>query len=323
MMPKVSIIIPTYNRSHFLCTALDSALLQDYGNIEVIISDNASTDNTPEIIAKYLGDPRIKYFRNEKNIGMYPNQRRALFEYASGDWALMLDDDDYLIDKSYISDAMTLLNKNRYIVIIHANCRMLHDPSGSYKETDKQLPEIVDGRWMFLNYKYAVIGNTNYDKLTVLFDRKKALELNFFNDIINSSDRDSLLKLSLKGHIGFIDKVVSVYRIHGSNASASIDINGYFENLRAVTSPYEYAKKLKIFEEKQLDKWKKRMIRESAAIVFIGSLLRSDKGFTNKFISRLYREYPFALTIILDIFKPKIFAKIMLSKLRSISPGSN
>lgn len=315
-MPKVSIIIPTYNRAHYLCKSLESALSQDYHDIEVVISDNASSDNTSETIKKYLHDERVKYFRNEKNIGMYPNQRKALFDYATGDWAIILDDDDYLIDNSYIRNAMKLVSDNQDIVLIHANCRTLQEPNGSYRDTNKQLPEIVDGKWMFINYKYAIIGKINYDKLTVIFDRKKALELDFFNDTINSADRQCFLMLSLRGKIAFINNIAAVYRIHGNNASATGDIDSYFENLRAIIDPYEFAKVLKVFEEKKLEHWKKRMIRESAAIALIGSLLRSEKNFIKDFISRLFHEYPFALTVILDIFKPRVFIKFLLTRLK-------
>ena len=315
MKPKVSIIIPTYNRAHYLRSSIDSALAQDYTDLEIIISNNASTDNTSEVITTYLSDKRVKHFRNATNIGMYPNQRKALYEYATGDWAIMLDDDDYLLDCSYITRAMRLVENDKDIVLIHANCRTLHENSGHYNDTDKQLPAVVDGKWMFMNYKYAVIGKINYDKLTVLFNRKLALTLDFFNDHIPSGDRESFLKISLHGKIAFVDSVVAVYRLHGSNASATADINSYFDNLKAVTSPYEYARKLKVFSGKKLEKWKRRMIRESAAIVFIGGVLSGEKKMSKDFLPRLYREYPFTWTIILNIFKPRVFAKLMLKKI--------
>jgi glycosyltransferase involved in cell wall biosynthesis len=315
LKPKVSIIIPTYNRAHYLRSSIDSALAQDYSNLEIIISNNASTDNTSEVVTAYLGDTRVKHFRNATNIGMYPNQRKALYEYATGDWALMLDDDDYLLDRSYITKAMELAENDKDLVLIHANCRTLHEDSGHYKDTDKQLPAVVDGKWMFINYKYAVIGKNNYDKLTVLFNRNLAQTLDFFNDHIPSGDRESFLKISLHGKIAFVNSVVAVYRLHGSNASAAAgDINSYFDNLKAVTGPYEHARKLKVFSEKKLEKWKRRMIRESAAIAFIGSMLRGEKKTSKEFLRRLYCEYPFALTIIFNIFNPRVFAKLMLKK---------
>ena len=59
--PKVSIMIPTYNRAHYLVDAIDSSLAQDYPNFEVIVSDNASTDGTLNVVRKYKADPRFRY----------------------------------------------------------------------------------------------------------------------------------------------------------------------------------------------------------------------------------------------------------------------
>ena len=315
MIPKVSVVIPTYNRAGFLREALGSALSQDYGNIEVVVSDNASSDGTPATMEEYAGDKRVRYFRNERNIGMYPNQRRALFDHASGDWAIMLDDDDYLTDRHYISKAMKIACDDQGVVLVHANCRILEEDSGQFKDTDKRLPKVVDGKWMFIRYKYAVIGNINYDKVTVVFNRRVALELNCFNDTISSGDRDGFLKMSLRGKVGFIDDVVGVYRIHGGNASGSGDVRGVFDNIRAVTGPYEYARDLGLFGQEELEKWKRRMIREWAGIVFAESLLKGRGAVIKEFVRRLYHEYPFALTTLVNLFRPRILGRLILRKM--------
>ncbi|MGZ3749514.1 MAG: glycosyltransferase family 2 protein, partial [Pseudobdellovibrionaceae bacterium] len=91
---RVSIIIPTFNRASFLVEAIESALAQDYGDLEVVISDNASTDYTSEVAQYFSKDPRVKYFRNAENIGMVKNWHKAVFEYATGAWFLILSDDD-------------------------------------------------------------------------------------------------------------------------------------------------------------------------------------------------------------------------------------
>jgi len=67
--PLVSILIPTYNRETYLGDALNSALNQTYPNIEIIVHDDASTDNTPEVLAWYH-DPRLRIIRTNNNHGM-------------------------------------------------------------------------------------------------------------------------------------------------------------------------------------------------------------------------------------------------------------
>ena len=98
LTPKVSIGIPTFNRADLLRRSIESALGQDYPNIEVLVSDNASTDETPAI-CQGLGD-RIKYFRQSINLGPLTNFSKVL-EMASGEFFMWLGDDDW-IDASYV-----------------------------------------------------------------------------------------------------------------------------------------------------------------------------------------------------------------------------
>ena len=65
-MPKVSVLIPTYNSAPFLDDAIESVLNQTFTDFELLIVDNCSTDNSAEIISKYLSDNRVKYYVNEK-----------------------------------------------------------------------------------------------------------------------------------------------------------------------------------------------------------------------------------------------------------------
>ena len=72
-LPRVSIGMPIYNGERYLRSALDSLLAQTFEAFEIIISDNASTDATPAICSAYAAkDPRIRYYRNERNIGVHP-----------------------------------------------------------------------------------------------------------------------------------------------------------------------------------------------------------------------------------------------------------
>jgi glycosyltransferase involved in cell wall biosynthesis len=313
-MLKVSIIIPTFNRENYLPQTIESALNQDYPNVEVIVSDNASTDNTEESVKKYDADSRFKYFRNEKNLGMVGNQRRGLFKYSSGDWGLVLDSDDYLCDNSYISKAVRLIEENKNVVLVHANFRTKYEGTTKFKDSDKRLKRIVPGRWMFLNYKYAVLGKVNYDKLTVLFNRRIAMALDIFKEDILSSDREAFLRITLEGDIGFMNDIVAVYRVHSSNLSKSADMDVFFKNIKATLIPFEFARQKGVFEEKQLEKWKRRMIREAAEIVMIGFLTNrlGQLDLLRPFLRRLLKEYPFAGMAMFKVFRPKVLGKILL-----------
>ena len=130
----VSIIIPTYNRANYLTKAIDSALSQDYPNIEVIVSDNASSDDTGEMVKKYKDDNRFKYFRNNHNLGMVANWRKALNNYATGNFFMILSDDDYLIDDNYISKVVKLVESDPEIVIVYGNGYLFYEKSNKMVE---------------------------------------------------------------------------------------------------------------------------------------------------------------------------------------------
>ncbi len=106
--PKVSILIPVYNREVYLADCIQSALSQVVSDIEVVIVDNASTDMTWEICRKFAAnDSRIKIFRNEKNVGPVRNWKRC-FDMARGEYGKLLFSDD-LIAPDYLKKTLPYL----------------------------------------------------------------------------------------------------------------------------------------------------------------------------------------------------------------------
>ena len=92
--PLVSVVVPTYNRTGYLQTALASAVRQTYTNIEILIADDASREDVfGAVVSKFAGDPRVKYQRNPRNLGMGMNTWQALAR-ASGKYVANLHDDD-------------------------------------------------------------------------------------------------------------------------------------------------------------------------------------------------------------------------------------
>ncbi len=108
--PLVTIGIPTYNRANLIARSIESALNQDYKNIEVIVSDNASTDETESVCRGYCAqDGRLKYIRQPENCGPTANFR-AVLDLGAGEFFMWLGDDDW-IDPDYITlCAQVLIN---------------------------------------------------------------------------------------------------------------------------------------------------------------------------------------------------------------------
>ncbi len=250
-------MIPTYNQAHYLGQAIGSALVQDYGNLEVVISDDCSTDETPATVQKF-NDPRVKYFRNKTNLGRVGNYRKLLYEYASGDYVLLLDGDDYLTCPDYISKAISVFEKDGDVVLVFSNHKTLFENSGQHACADMHLPLIMNGNWLFLNYYKK---NIWIPHLTAVYNRQAALAIDFYRLDIESSDWESILRLILNKRVGFINTEAGVWRIHQSNQTSALDIEFKLKNISFIDSVSAYVSELNVFQAKELEAWKMRMLR--------------------------------------------------------------
>lgn len=158
--PLVSIGIPTYNRSKSLIRALESALRQDYQNIEIIISDNASSDNTEELCQRYASKyPNIKYSRFPENLGPHENFKQVL-KASSGDYFMWLADDDF-IDENYVSECLCMLRENDDVVIAGGRATFLSD--GVVTGVGKRFNIISESPLIrIIRYLWGVYDNSIY-----------------------------------------------------------------------------------------------------------------------------------------------------------------
>jgi glycosyltransferase involved in cell wall biosynthesis len=93
---KFSVLLPTRNGGKYLKSCIESVLSQDYEDMELIVFDNANTDNTAEVVNSYSSDKRLKYFRTDSVVSVTDNWNNAL-KKSSGDYVLMMGDDDFLL----------------------------------------------------------------------------------------------------------------------------------------------------------------------------------------------------------------------------------
>jgi glycosyltransferase involved in cell wall biosynthesis len=115
--PRVTVAIPTYNRADYLVEALESVLAQTFTDFVVVVSDNASTDNTREVVERY-DDPRIVYRRHDVNQGWIANFNSSLAG-AGTDYAMFLCDDD-LLRPGALAHAVEILDGHPEVVLYHS-----------------------------------------------------------------------------------------------------------------------------------------------------------------------------------------------------------
>jgi|SRR5579862_583709 glycosyltransferase involved in cell wall biosynthesis len=113
---RVSVGLPVYNGERFLAAAIDSVLNQTFQDLEIVISDNASTDSTQKICQDYAAaDPRVKYHRNDHNIGGVKNFNRVV-ELSSSDLFMWFADDD-VIEPTYLQKCVEVLDRDPGVIL--------------------------------------------------------------------------------------------------------------------------------------------------------------------------------------------------------------
>ena len=136
--PRVSFAIPVRNGQRFIGRALDSLLAQDVDDFEVVVSDNASSDRTPEIVRGYAArDPRVRYFRNAEDIGQIENFNRV-FELSRGEYLRWMGADDWL-EPSYARLCAAALDARPDAVGVTTQWRFMDD-AGQVTSLDVRVP---------------------------------------------------------------------------------------------------------------------------------------------------------------------------------------
>ena len=132
MQPRLTIAIPSVNRAELLGRAIESALAQTSTEIEILVSDNASTDGTQEVIAQYAGRD-IRTFRHERRMSA-ARHGEFLINQARGEFFLGLSDDDYL-EPEFAAKVLALYNRHPEIAFVYTGCAVHYD--------DVQVPALV------------------------------------------------------------------------------------------------------------------------------------------------------------------------------------
>lgn len=164
---KVSIVLPTYNGAKYLRQSIDSCLNQTYKNIELIIVDDGSRDETPQIIRSYQDD-RIKYIRHDKNKRL-PHALNTGFSKATGDYLTWTSDDNYYAADA-IESMIVSLQTNKTVDFVYANYFIINDNGEILQSISagpgKKLKEenCIGPCFLYRRKVYEVLGGYNPDE---------------------------------------------------------------------------------------------------------------------------------------------------------------
>lgn len=121
----VSVVIPAHNCAHYICQAVDSALIQEVP-LEILVINDASTDNLDKVMERYKEEPRIRYLKNEKNLGVAKTRNKGV-QLARGKYVAFLDADDYWVEGKLKKQLAVL---NTASTVLCSTARELMLPNG-------------------------------------------------------------------------------------------------------------------------------------------------------------------------------------------------
>ncbi|WFD11396.1 glycosyltransferase [Tepidibacter hydrothermalis] len=243
-MPKVSVIIPTYNYGKFISDAIDSILVQTFKDYEIIVVDDGSTDNTKDIIKKY--NDKISYYYKTNN---GPSSARNLgINNANGDYVCFLDADD-IFDPSKLAHQVKLLDehKNKNVSLIYSDYYIMDNNLNSIIKYGKS-PKF-SSHYHALKYLFQ----RNYiNTSTAMIVKDCLFEVGLFNeDYKYLEDYDLWVRLGLKHEFIYINKPLTKSRAHITSYSKSVN---FPEKIRCSN---EIKKMIATYYTKQVDQSKK------------------------------------------------------------------
>lgn len=215
--PLVTICIPTYGGARFITAALDSVRVQSYKNLEILVVDNASSDNTDQIVTS-IQDERLRFIRNPQNIGMVNNFRKCFLE-ARGDYLLFLCSDDRLQDPDLIDKALNILLSDLSVVAVFGGISYVDENGIIIGEAS---PLFTAGERISDLPNRSVRAGLNFVYLATCLFRRSAVPADGVFIDNKFFDWHLWLTLASQGDFVYLGPGVSQYRMHGNNETKTL-----------------------------------------------------------------------------------------------------
>lgn len=265
--PRLSIGLPVFNGENYLGEALESLLRQTFCDFELVVCDNASTDRTPQIVAAAVArDPRVRYVRNDTNIGASPNFAKVasltsapLFKWAAH---------DDLYEPTYLEDCIRMLDAEPDVVLAHSNCTFIDGEGHTFQaasapdvfvhaETGLEIavdPVALAEARSPLGRFADVIFNSRLGTHMFGVIRRSALDRTASIQNIPSSDRPFLAEMALLGPFRQVRARLFHKRFHGGMtwALSGEEVKAYVSGTTARYSPN--SRKVRIYLRAPLGK---------------------------------------------------------------------
>ncbi len=278
---KVSVIIPTYNRAKFIPDALRSIRDQNYDNIEIIIIDDGSTDNTETVVASLMKEfSNIVFCHNERTKGPSGARNTGMLR-ASGDYITFLDSDDIWLD-NHLKTGLKIFEQHPVVdvlfgdfkVVDYENNRFVYDFFSAKKVLFKLITEeIMPGVKLIKDNLFrALIQECFFILGSVIIKRENLSSVVLMNEsIVFSEDRDFLIRLykECNAKVAFREETVFVLRRHDGNLANKTDEAKEIAVFDERRCENEILLFLQYFDKYKLDSSEQVIIRKEISSRFI------------------------------------------------------
>ncbi len=290
-MPKVSVLIPTYNRSKSIREAVDSVLNQTYKDFELIVVDDGSTDDTGQVLNFYKD--KIMYFYQE-NKGRGAARNRCIAE-AKGEYIAFLDSDDIWFPEK-LEKQINYIEKNNFKGLLHTKIVVIDENGEELSAEGKKVEKVYDKSsrkgYTYINLlktcclflSSAVFSRDLYEKVGAFNEKYAFLE-----------DFDFILRLVKIAPIKLLDEELIYYRRYNNNT--------FINNPKGVAGAY-----FDIFENQlnninEIENQEQKMQAQKYIIKHLinFSFELKDLNAADKYINMLAKDYPFEIFTIQHI----------------------
>jgi glycosyltransferase involved in cell wall biosynthesis len=230
-MPKISIVIPTHNCGNYIAEALDSILIQDIEDAEIVIVDDGSKDQTALVVSGYIQryPKKIRYFYQE-NQGVSSARNRGLSE-STGEYITFVDADDKVLNDS-LSKQKEFLDRNPNIDLVFSDWYINQEEksvlkSGRFTDSFKDVlycngPDFVSKNNFLVRF---LTFSPHPILLTTVMLRRRIIDAigSFRVDLLNAEDLEFIIRILKVRQVGYIDQPLYLYRCQLSQNSKKIE----------------------------------------------------------------------------------------------------
>ena len=224
--PKVSVVVPNYNHALYLRQRLDSIINQKFQDFEVIILDDASTDNSREIIQTYARYPAFRFLFDETRSGSAFKQWQKGLESARGEYIWFAESDD-CASPHFLSKLLPILENDKSLGLVYCQSYLIDPSSRVFGDAVQWTDDLDPCRWKrnFINNGRAEIRDYLSKKNTIPNASAVLIRASVLRSIDGLDDGYKLcgdwllwIKILLQSNIGYVAEKLNYWRQYSSNA---------------------------------------------------------------------------------------------------------